>query len=399
MESAESKIAGLQKQLTAERGAAQRGEQRRNEFLAMLSHELRNPLAAILNALQLCDVPNADETTFEWSRIIMRRQLTHLTHLVDDLLDVAGIAGGKIQLRSADIDLADVLDSALAGLRPLFLKRRHELDASYPQGELFVSADRERLEQVFMNLLTNAARYTEPGGRIAVSAQRDGDEAVVVVRDNGVGVAPEALADIFELFAQGPRARAHPEGGLGLGLTIARTLVELHGGRISARSGEGGGAEFIVHLPAVAATPFRVEQAPPARQHLMRRRPARILVVDDHTDTAVSLARLLRAGGDAVEIAHDGRTAVDIAAIFHPQVVLLDLGLPGMDGYAVAEHLRSQAKGERTTIIAISGYGQEEDRRRSQEAGIDHHLVKPVSFEQLDELLASATAATAAVDD
>jgi two-component system CheB/CheR fusion protein len=252
---------------------------------------------------------------------------------------------------------------------------------------------------VFVNLLTNAAKYTEPGGKIGVSAQRDGEEAVVVVRDNGIGVAPEAVSDIFELFAQGPRSRAHPEGGLGLGLTVARALVELHGGQISAKSGDGGGAEFVVRLRAVAAAPSRIEQTPVPRQQFTRRRASRILVVDDHTDTAVSLARLLRAGGDAVEIAQDGQTAIEIAAIFHPQVVLLDLGLPGMDGYAVAEHLRSQGNGERTTIIAISGYGQEEDRQRSEQAGIDHHLVKPVSFEQLDELLASTTAAAAVAND
>ncbi|HEX8678660.1 MAG TPA: PAS domain-containing protein [Chthoniobacterales bacterium] len=379
-----------------EREAAERAvraaDRRKGEFLAMLSHELRNPLAAISNALELASTNDLDRATWEWSRVVMRRQMTHLTRLVDDLLDVTRITSGKIQLQMRLTDAADVLDGAVASLKLLFAERGQKLVTSYTRGSLFVEADATRLEQVVLNLLTNAAKYTERGGTIWINGARESGELVISIRDNGVGIAPEAVGEMFELFAQGQRSIARSEGGLGLGLTIARTLVEMHGGRITAHSaGEGRGSEFVVRLPAassVAAEQGGAQQTKPAESGA-----ARILVVDDHVDTALSLARLLRARQNVVEVVHEGNGAIAAAESFSPDVVLLDLGLPGMDGYEVAEHLRGKEQGRRATIIAISGYGQDQDRRRSAEVGIDHHLVKPVSFAQLESLLATSAAA------
>jgi PAS domain S-box-containing protein len=372
--------------------ALQAADRRKGEFLAMLSHELRNPLAAISNALELASAKDLDPAAWEWSRVVMRRQMTHLTRLVDDLLDVTRITSGKIQLRTRLIDAADVLDSAAAALKPLFAERGQQLVASYDRGFLFVQADPTRLEQVLVNLLTNAAKYTERAGTIWVDGRREDGDVVLAIRDNGVGIAPEALGEMFELFAQGQRSIARSEGGLGLGLTIARTLVEMHGGRIVANSaGEGRGSEFIVRLPAASSS--SATETTPVVSAPRESRAARILVVDDHVDTALSLARLLRTRRNIVEVAHEGTGALAAAESFGPDIVLLDLGLPGMDGYEVAERLRGKEEGRRAKIIAISGYGQEEDRRRSAAAGIDHHLVKPVRFSQLETLLAATAAA------
>jgi signal transduction histidine kinase len=377
---------------TTERRAAESAlraaDRRKTEFLAMLSHELRNPLAAMSNALELVSGAQLDRAAFEWSRIVLRRQMTHLTRLVDDLLDVTRITSGKIQLRTRTIDAAEVLDDAVAGLKPLFSERGQELSIDYPRGRLFVSVDPTRLEQIVVNLLTNAAKYTPRGGKVWLEARTDGNEVVCSVRDNGMGIPADALGEMFELFAQGPRSIARSEGGLGLGLTIARTLVEMHGGTITAESaGEGKGSKFIVRLPAADPATASDEPAAPAEQPTGRR-PTRILVVDDHIDTAQSLARLLRARRrHNVDVVHDGADALVVAEKKQPDVVLLDLGLPGIDGYEVAERLRAKEQGTRATIIAISGYGQEEDRTRSVAAGIDHHLVKPVMFPQLEALL------------
>ena len=372
--------------------ALRAADRRKSEFLAMLSRELRNPLAAISNALELCSAAEPDAATFEWSRIVMRRQVTHLTRLVDDLLDVTRITSGKIQLRMQKIDCADILDGSISILRLLFAERRQELVRSYSRGSLVVEGDPTRLEQIVVNLLTNAAKYTQRGGTIWVNAAREGAEVVISIRDNGVGIDPAIISDMFDLFAQGQRSIARSEGGLGLGLTISRTLVEMHGGQITARSaGEGQGSEFIIRLPASTGTAAQIAQT--AMPQDGERLPARILVVDDHVDTALSLARLLRARGHVVEIVHDGHSALDASVSFRPDVVLLDLGLPGMDGYAVAESMRRREDAPRPTIIAISGYGQEEDRQRSNEVGIDHHLVKPVSFAQLETLLTSVATA------
>ncbi|MBA3272499.1 MAG: PAS domain-containing protein [Chthoniobacterales bacterium] len=369
--------------------ALRAADRRKNEFIAMLSHELRNPLAAISNALELT-AGKPDAATFEWSNIIMRRQVAHLAHLVDDLLDVTRITSGKIQLRTQRLDLADVLDSSAAGLRLLFAQRNQELIREYPRDSMPIDADVIRLEQVLVNLLTNAAKYTPLGGKVSVTAKRDGAEVVLSIKDNGVGIPQEMLGEMFELFAQGRRSIARSEGGLGLGLTISRTLVEMHGGTIVAQSeGEGLGSEFIVRLPVAEGPVPEAKEHPPIESETSgsTKKLRRLLVVDDHVDTAQSLARLLRLRGNEVEIVHDGDAAITAAKAFQPEVILLDLGLPGMDGYEVAEQLRRDSEFSRPMIIAISGYGQEEDRRRSREAGIDHHLVKPVSFAQLDGML------------
>ena len=367
--------------------ALRAADRRKSEFLAMLSHELRNPLAAISNALELCSTGEPDAATFEWSRIIMRRQVTHLTRLVDDLLDVTRITSGKIQLRMQRIDCADILDNSISALRLLFAERGQELVRSYTRGALCVDGDPTRLEQVIVNLLTNAAKYTQRGGKIWANAQREDGEVVISVRDNGVGIDPTVIGEMFDLFAQGQRSIARSEGGLGLGLTISRTLVEMHGGRISARSaGDGHGSEFVVRLPAASGETATAAPRSEGPAHAVRT-PSRVLVVDDHVDTALSLARLLRARGHVVEIVHDGNAALEAAETFRPNFILLDLGLPGMDGYEVAQSTRNRQASPRPTIIAISGYGQEEDRQRSAEVGIDHHLVKPVSFAQLEQML------------
>ncbi|MFN2476140.1 MAG: PAS domain-containing protein [Chthoniobacterales bacterium] len=363
-------------------------DRRKTEFLAVLSHELRNPLAAISNALELSNSTPADTATSEWTNIVMRRQVTHLTHLVDDLLDVTRITSGKIELRTQRLDLADVLDSATGGLRLLFAQRNQELICSYPRSGMPLDADQTRLEQVVVNLLTNAAKYTPHGGRICVTAHVDGSAVSLSIADNGVGIAPELVGEMFELFAQGRRSIARSEGGLGLGLTISRRLVEMHGGTIAAKSeGEGRGSEFVLRLPLAEGDAPAPSAPITAAQRAAAKKNRRVLVVDDHIDTAQSLARLLRARGHVVHIVHDGDSAMDAARVFRPEVVLLDLGLPGMDGYEVAQHLRANQELAQPTIIAISGYGQEEDRRRSSEVGIDHHLVKPVSFPQLETIL------------
>ena len=373
--------------------ALRAADRRKSEFLAMLSHELRNPLAAISNALELCSTGEPDAATFEWARIVMRRQVTHLTRLVDDLLDVTRITSGKIQLRMQRVDCADILDSSISGLRLLFAERGQELVRSYTRGALCVDADPTRLEQVIVNLLTNAAKYTHRGGKIWAHGERKDGEVVISVRYNGVGIDPMVISEMFDLFAQGRRSIARSEGGLGLGLTISRTLVEMHGGQITARSaGEGHGSEFVVRLPvASGASPDTAPRSDGAANAVHEK--LRVLVVDDHVDTALSLARLLRARNHVVEIVHDGNAALEAAETFRPNVILLDLGLQGMDGYEVAQNMRKREDLPRPTIIAISGYGQEEDRQRSEQVGIDHHLVKPVSFAQLEQMLTAGASA------
>ncbi len=427
---------GTNTDITAQReaeAALREADRRKDEFLAMLAHELRNPLAAANNALALFE-QSQDMADQQWAREVAQRQIGQLTHLVDDLLDVSRITSGKIRLRTALLDAAAVLDHAVQSVRPLVASRGHELSVAFPRdGSLAVKADAARLEQIVVNLLTNAAKYTENGGLISLEARRertapppppssfsssssssfpagealeagvneedeDGekdeerDELVITVRDSGLGIAPEKLPQMFDLFAQGERSIARSEGGLGLGLTIVKKLAELHGGTIAARSaGLGHGSEFTVRLPAQAASPDA--QSPEAAQPPESLpRGARVLVVDDNLDTARGMSRLLKLSGYTVETAHDGPGAIALARRFHPEVMLLDIGLPGIDGYGVASTLRGDPWCAGAVIIAVSGYGQDEDRRRSQEAGFNHHLVKPVDYEELKALLRQHTA-------
>jgi PAS domain S-box-containing protein len=358
---------------------------RKDEFLAMLSHELRNPLAAISSAVQVARRSALDES-LAWSTEVIERQVRHLARLIDDLLDVSRITRGKIQLREEVIEIGPVLNGAVDAVRPLVEDRRHELNVSFRSGTLRVRADRVRLEQVVTNLLTNAAKYTEAGGRIWLSAERDGGDVVIRVRDTGIGIPPEKLPQMFELFVQDERALARSEGGLGIGLTLVKSLVEMQRGSISATSGgPGRGSEFTVRLPAVAGA--AAEPARPATATGHGVRASRILIVDDNADSARGLARLLKLLGHDVRTAHDGPGAVAVARDYRPDTVLLDIGLPGMDGYEVARQLRGDEACRDCTIVAVSGYGREDDRRRGREAGFDHHLVKPIDPDALLTLL------------
>jgi CheY-like chemotaxis protein len=310
---------------------------------------------------------------------------------VNDLLNVSRITRGKIELRCVRLDAATALESACESVAPQIAARSHTLLADFRPGELWLDADPTRLEQIAVNLLANAAKYTEPQGRIWLTARREGSDIVIIVRDTGIGIEPQKIPEMFELFTQGERSAARIEGGLGIGLTVVRRLCELHGGSISAHSaGPGQGSTFTVRLPA--ATPPAQVVAPATNGHTPTatvKPGGRILIVDDIADTANGLARLLTRRGYSTELAHDGPAALAKARTFSPAAVLLDIGLPGMDGFEVARRLRAAPEGTDVLIVALSGYGQEEDRVRSREAGFDHHLVKPVDFEELRALLAS----------
>jgi signal transduction histidine kinase/DNA-binding response OmpR family regulator len=368
----------------------QETDRRKDEFLAMLAHELRNPLAPIRNAVQVIRVLGPADAQLGSARDLIERQVRHMTRLVDDLLDVSRITRGKIQLRFERVDVALAVANAVETSRPLIEARRHELTLSLPAEPLHVRADPARLAQVLSNLLNNAAKYTEEAGRIWLTVAREGTEAVFRVRDNGSGIAPQMLPHVFDLFTQADQSLDRAQGGLGIGLTLVRRLVEMQHGSVAAFSnGSGEGSEFVVRLPALPGEP-RQESA----NHHTAPTPAsdnacRVLVVDDHVDAAASLAMLLRLYGHEVRTAADGLTALEEARSFRPEVVLLDIGLPGMDGYEVARRLRKESQGDHMLLAALTGYGQDKDRYRSREAGFDHHLVKPVDPEALHRLLAS----------
>lgn len=362
-------------------------DRRKDEFLAMLAHELRNPLAAVYNAVTVIKMSKDSESRI-WASDVVERQVKQLARLIDDLLDVSRISSGKIRLRKETVDLAPIVAYAVEATRPLLDERKHQLDVCCGPGLFWVDADPTRLEQIVVNLLTNAIKYTESGGRIALTVANEENSVLIKVRDTGIGITPELILELFGLFAQGDRALDRAEGGLGIGLTIAQKLAELHGGNVAAASeGVGKGSEFTVRLP-VASRPQAAElpclSMPGSCE---KKRSSRILVVDDNVDTAKTLAKLLKLIGHDIEMVHDGGTAVQAAFDFRPEIILLDIGLPTMDGYQVAMTLR-EAGMKDTLIIAVSGYGREEDRRRSKEAGFDHHLVKPVDYDALVSLIA-----------
>jgi signal transduction histidine kinase/CheY-like chemotaxis protein len=365
-------------------------DRQKDEFLAVLAHELRNPLAAIAGATQLLKRqawPGPDDER-GWSLEVLERQSAHLARLIDDLLDVSRVSRGKVRLRPERLDARPVARRAAEAVRVPALERRHELRLALPDEPLWVEADPTRLEQVLVNLLNNAVKYSEPGGRIDLSAGRDGGDCVFRVADTGAGIAPEVLPHVFDPFVQADKTLDRAQGGLGIGLTLVRRLVELHGGGVSAASdGLGRGSEFVVRLPAAAppagAPPRPLGLSLPAAPP----HPLRVLVVDDNPDTARSLARLLRLSGHSAHTAHDGPSALEVAHAERPEVVLIDIGLPGMNGYELAERLRAEGFAA-ATLIAISGYGQDQDIRRSREAGMNHHLIKPLDFDALLALLA-----------
>jgi PAS domain S-box-containing protein len=369
-------------------------DRRKDQFLAMLAHELRNPLAPIRNAVELMRQVETIDPAFQPSREMVERQVKHLARLVDDLLDVSRITQGSIRLRKEALDLGNVIERAIEATRPLIDSRAHDLKVQLPTDPIRLEADPTRLEQILANLLNNAAKYTMPGGQIRVSAALEGGEAVVRVRDNGIGVPPDVLERVFEPFVQSEGSLARSEGGLGIGLTLVRSLVEMHGGSVEATSpGLGQGSEFVVRLPA--NVPAEKIASMPEPDAPFPSRGLRVLVVEDNVDAAESLSALLRLWGHEVRMVHDGLAAIDAAREQHPEVVLLDIGLPGLDGYQVAKRLREDSSLDGALLVAMTGYGQPEDRRRSREAGIHHHFVKPVEPFVLRTLLSNLGAPVA----
>jgi signal transduction histidine kinase len=369
------------------RDAAESANRAKDEFLAMLGHELRNPLSPILTALQLMKLQGPEGS--ERARNVIERQVNHLTRLVDDLLDVSRITRGKVELRTEVVEMAEIVAKAIEMASPLLEQRTHTLTVDMPRRGLCVNGDPMRLSQVVSNLLTNAAKYTLPGGHITVIAEHDGGEVVLSVRDTGVGIAPEVLPHVFDLFVQERQAIDRSQGGLGLGLTIVRNLVERHGGSVLARSdGLGRGSEFVVRLPRVAqaldlteplATPATGPEAKEGRDG-----GPRVLVVDDNEDAAEMLVEALTRKGYETRVAYDAPTALRVAAAFAPDIAFLDLGLPVMDGYELASHLRKIPGLSGLRLIAVTGYGQESDYQRTREAGFHHHLVKPVDIAAIE---------------
>ena len=364
---------------------------RKDEFLATLAHELRNPLAPIRNSLHLLRLAAGENGGLEQVHEMIERQVNHMIRLVDDLMDVSRITRDLIELRREPVELADVINAAVETARPIVESGNHELTVSVPSESLILEADPVHLTQVLANLLNNAAKYTEPGGQIWLSARREESRAVVSVRDTGVGIPSTMLPKVFDLFTQLDRTYSRGQGGLGIGLTLVKRLVELHGGEVGAYSqGPGQGSEFVVRLPLACrrrtAEAWATTTPPAVPQQ-------RILVVDDNRDAADSLGMLLRFQGADVHIVDNGPAALEALTTYGPSVVLLDIGMPGMDGYELARRMRQQQDGEDVTLIALTGWGQEQDRRFSKEAGIDYHLIKPVNWESLVSLLASLSRA------
>jgi CheY-like chemotaxis protein len=364
----------------------ERADRQKNEFLSMLAHELRNPLAPIRNAAEVLRLSGPDQPQVRWAREVIDRQLSHLVRLVDDLLDVSRITRGKIVLKLEPTDLAEVVQHALEASRPAIQQAKHRLDVTVPSEPIWVNGDPARLTQVLTNLLNNAGKYTDEGGRVTLTLARENGEAVVRVRDTGIGIPPEMLDSVFELFTQVDRSLDRAQGGLGIGLTLVKRLVTKHGGKVEAHSGGlGQGSEFVVRLPVMAEAPSAVTSKPTGRPEAGG--CLRVLLVDDNVDGANSLATLVRLAGHETRVAHDGPGALETAAAFGPQVVILDIGLPGLSGYEVARRLRADPRLGGMSLVAVTGYGRDEDREQSRQAGFDHHLTKPVEFSELLGLL------------
>lgn len=364
---------------------------RKDEFLAMLSHELRSPLAPIANAVELLGLQQGTETLIQQqARSIIERQMKQLQRLVDDLLEVSRITTGRVQLRRERVVVSRIVEGAVETVRPLIEQRFHELTVSVPPDPIWLHADVARLEQVLANLLTNAAKYTSEGGHIWVTVQQEADECVLRVRDTGAGISPELLPHIFDLFTQAERSLDRSQGGLGIGLALVQRLTQLHGGAVDAESEPGQGSEFIVRLPI--APQEGAQPALPTSEHAeAASRPLRVLVVDDNVDTVLSFTMLLRASGHDVRTAYDGLTAVQAALDYQPDVVLLDIGLPVLNGYEVAKRIRQESTLRNVVLIALTGYGQETDRQEALQSGFNHHLVKPARLEQLQKILTTVS--------
>ena len=372
-------------------------DRRKDEFLALLAHELRNPLAPIRSAIEIMKLKPLDDPDLRHCRSVIERQADQLTRLVDDLLDVSRITRGKIRLEKNLVEVASIVARAVETNRALLDARRQELCVDLPSEPLYVEGDMTRLSQAVGNLLNNAAKYTDEGGRVFLQAERErrpggrDAEMVLRIRDTGVGIPPENLPNVFDLFTQLDHTLHRTQGGLGIGLALVRALVEMHGGRVAAHSdGLGHGSEFIVALPLHAEVAPAVSIPGDAGSIAMRHR---VLVVDDNRDSAETLAMVLRMHGSEVVTAHDGAAALDAGAVFRPDIVLLDIGMPEMDGYEVARRLRLEPWGENVLLVAQTGWGQPEDRRRTHDAGFDLHVTKPIDYAKLAKMLAAKSAA------
>jgi signal transduction histidine kinase/CheY-like chemotaxis protein len=379
--------------LREQAAALKEADQRKTDFLAILAHELRNPLAPILTSIELLRLHDSPASPVNQVRTIIDRQVKQMIRLVDDLLDLTRIARGKLDLQRSIFDARLTVEQAVLTVQPLLVAHAHQLSVDLPHDPIYLNADEARIVQVLVNLLSNAAKYTERGGRISIALAREGEEAVLRVRDNGMGIETEMLGRIFDLFAQIDRSRHRAQGGLGIGLALVRQLVELHGGRISVHSaGAGKGSTFVMHLP-IAPPPSSASELsgsrPQSHTEISTKMDCHILIIEDNTDARQTLALLLELLGHRVETAATGLEGVAAALISRPQVVLIDLGLPGLDGYEVAQQLRS-ALGEEVRLIALTGYAQEEDRCRTREAGFDAHVTKPVELEELNRVINGA---------
>ena len=369
--------------------ALREADRRKDEFLAILAHELRNPLAPLRNALEALRLKPHDREAAAWARAVMERQVAQMVRLIDDLLDLSRVSRGRIELRHERSDLASLVNGALEICGAAIKAGGHKLTLDLPAEALPLSVDPTRIVQVICNLISNAAKYTPPGGRITVSARRQDGALEFSVRDTGIGIPQDMLQKVFDMFTQVTQSVERSQGGLGIGLTLVKRLVELHGGTVEARSaGPGRGSEFVVRLPEhpEAAMTTRVAALPEAATPAAGRR---ILVADDNRDAADSLAFMLRLAGHEVRIAYDGQQAIDMAEAFRPALALIDIGMPRLNGYETARRLRAKPYGETMLLIALTGWGQADDRNRSLAAGFDHHMVKPVDPSMLERLLAA----------
>jgi signal transduction histidine kinase/ActR/RegA family two-component response regulator len=385
----EKRLADLkeaQERLQQHAAALQEADRRKNDFLGMLAHELRNPLAPVRHALQILKLKSPPHPELQWAREVIERQTQQMSRMVDDLSDVSRIAQGKIKLQKEPLDLAVIMNRAMESVRPLVEARKHQMTLDLPREPVWLDADPQRLTQILVNLLVNAAKYTDHGGTIRLTAERHEQEVVLRVKDSGIGIPADMLPRIFEPFIQEEQSLERSQSGLGIGLALVRNFVDLHGGKVQAFSdGRGKGSEFVLQLPTLEQAPVTtlskqssVRDSTPCR---------RILVVDDNKDAAGSLSLLLQLLGHEVQTAHDGPTAIEMARLRAPEIVLLDIGMPRMNGLEVARRMRQDLALRNVLLVALTGYGQDQDRHRSQEAGFDVHLVKPVDLENLHSLL------------
>jgi signal transduction histidine kinase len=379
----------LEQRVAERTKALQESDRLKDEFLATLAHELRNPLAPISSAVHLLNAKGQTAADLQWARAIIERQLKSMTRLIDDLMDVSRISRGKFELRRQQVPLERIVQDAVESSRPLIEQQGQILTVSLPSEPVLLDADLTRLSQVFLNLLNNAAKFTGKGGRIDLSAELVESEIVVAVKDTGIGIPAANLGSVFEMFSQVEGALLRSQGGLGIGLCLVKRLVEMHGGRVEARSeGRDKGSEFLVRLPASIGRALPREKSADEGDRATPTSQLNILVVDDNRDAAIGLKMLLETMGNSIRIGHDGEVAVEMAGRYRPDVVLLDIGLPKMNGYEAARAIRSEPWGKSMVLIAVTGWGQEEDRRKSAEAGFDLHLIKPVDARELMKLLA-----------